>query len=502
MKADESLPAGAEQLVLSGENSSIAQYRAVMQQAVDEACQWLGRRQMYSGCSVEHLAGQVSADFTGSGAGNCRALQHAADLFLANAVAPHHPWCAAHLHCPTLTISHAAEVLINAANQSLDSWDQGPSATMMELKLIEWLRSRVGYPPGDAGIFTSGGTQSNLMGLLLARDRLVQAVWGRSVREQGLPPDAHRIKILCSEAAHFSIGKNMALLGLGWASVVAVRTTETGQIDTVELERAINGLLGAGDHIAAIVGTAGTTDAGAIDPLPALADLAARFDIWLHVDAAWGGALLLSARYRHWLAGLERADSITIDFHKHFLQPISCGAFLLRDDDHFRFIHCQAEYLNSESDEEQGIPNLVGRSLQTTRRADVLKLWMSLDALGTECFGALIEHAIQLASETAQRIRGMPDLELLCEPQLSSVLFRFASPNLERARLDELNRNLADSLFNAGKANIGVTSLGGKVCLKLTLLNPLCILEDIDALLKMITTQAHAGLASSLEASA
>ena len=405
----------------------------------------------------------------------------------------------AHLHCPTLIISQAAEVLINAANQSLDSWDQGPSASMMEIKLIEWLRGRVGYSTGDAGVFTSGGTQSNLMGLLLARDRLVQRRWGRSVREQGLPADAHRIKILCSEAAHFSIGKNMALLGLGWASVVGVPTTDTGQIDTLELARTIDALEAAGDRIAAIVGTAGTTDAGAIDSLTELGNLAARHAIWLHVDAAWGGALLLSERYRHLLAGLELADSITIDFHKHFLQPISCSAFLLKNEAHFDFIHCQAEYLNPASDDERGIPNLVCRSLQTTRRCDALKLWMSLDALGVERFGALVEHSIELAGETADLIRRTPELELLMLPQLSSVLFRFAGEDADPAKLDDLNREIADSLFSAGKANIGVTSLGGKVCLKLTLLNPLCTIDDIEALLQMIRAQAKSGLASAVE---
>ncbi|KAE9844802.1 aspartate aminotransferase family protein, partial [Escherichia coli] len=126
-----------------------------------------------------------------------------------------------HLHCPSLVVSQAAEVLINATNQSMDSWDQSPSATIIEIKLIEWLRTRVGYQAGDAGVFTSGGTQSNLMGLMLARDAFFARL-GHSVQQDGLVGDLRKIRVLCSENAHFSVQKNMALMGLGYQSVVQV----------------------------------------------------------------------------------------------------------------------------------------------------------------------------------------------------------------------------------------------------------------------------------------
>lgn len=137
-----------------------------------------------------------------------------------------------------------------------------------------------------------------------------------------------------------------------------------------------------GEQVLAIVATAGTTDAGAIDPLVEITAMAAERNIWLHVDAAWGGALLLSEKYLHYLDGLELADSVTLDFHKQFFQTISCGAFLLKDARHYELMRYQAAYLNSGFDEEQGVPNLVSKSLQTTRRFDALKLWMGLEALG------------------------------------------------------------------------------------------------------------------------
>ena len=154
----------------------------------------------------------------------------------------------AHLHCPSPVVSRAAEVLINATNQSMDSRDQSPSATIIEIKLIEWLRTRVGYQAGDAGVFTSGGTQSNLMGLMLARDAFF-ARQGHSVQQDGLTGDLRKIRVLCSENAHFSVQKNMALMGLGYQSVVQVKTDEFSRMDLTDLAAKIEQCNANGEQI-------------------------------------------------------------------------------------------------------------------------------------------------------------------------------------------------------------------------------------------------------------
>lgn len=197
----------------------------------------------------------------------------------------HHLQCVAHLHCPSLVISRAAEVLINATNQSMDSRDQSPSATIMEVKLVEWLREQVGFGAGDAGVFTSGGTQSNLMGLMLARDAFF-ARQGHSVQQNGLTGDLSKLKVFCSENAHFSVQKNMALMGLGYRSVTLVKTDEFSRMDVSDLSEKLAQAKANGEQVMAIVATAGTTDAGAIDPLADIAALAAKEGIWVHVDAA------------------------------------------------------------------------------------------------------------------------------------------------------------------------------------------------------------------------
>ncbi len=146
---------------------------------------------------MAELRERIKLDFTPQGLGNQAAIERAVEYFLKDSLSVHHPQCVAHLHCPSLVISQAAEVLINATNQSMDSWDQSPSATIIEIKLIEWLRTQVGYQPGDAGVFTSGGTQSNLMGLMLARDAFF-ARQGHSVQQDGLVGDLRKIKVFCS----------------------------------------------------------------------------------------------------------------------------------------------------------------------------------------------------------------------------------------------------------------------------------------------------------------
>ena len=186
---------------------------------------------------------------------------------------PADPRCAGHLHCPPLAVAVAAEVAVAALNQSLDSWDQAPSATVIEQHVIATLAGLAGYGASAGGVMTSGGTESNLMGLLLARESR-----------------PGRTRILCSAGAHFSIQRNAGLLGLGEDAVIAVPVDAAQRMDLAAARELI------GPDVAAVVATAGTTDFGAIDPLPELAELAAAHGAWLHVDAAYGGGALFSER--------------------------------------------------------------------------------------------------------------------------------------------------------------------------------------------------------------
>ena len=491
-----------KQALLCNDAQSIAEYESAMAQATQAVANWLKDEKMYTGGSIKQLRSEISFNPSKDGLGLEGALNRAIELFLNKSLKVHHPHSLAHLHCPTMVTSQIAEVLINATNQSMDSWDQSPAGSLMEVQLIDWLRQKVGYGSGTAGVFTSGGTQSNLMGVLLARDWCIAKNYQNSdgqpwsVQRDGIPADAmQKVKVICSENAHFSVQKNMAMMGMGFQSVVTVPVNDNAQIDIAALEKTMQALQDDGKIVACVVATAGTTDAGAIDDLKAVRALTDKFGAWMHIDAAWGGALLLSNEYRDMLDGIELSDSVTLDFHKHFFQSISCGAFLLKDEQNYRFMHYEAEYLNSAYDEEHGVPNLVSKSLQTTRRFDALKLWMTIEALGEELYGSMIDHGVKLTRQVAEYIKATDGLELLVEPQFASVLFRVVPTGYPAEFIDSLNQNVADELFARGEANIGVTRVidarQDVQSLKMTTLSPVATLENVQALLAQVLAEAE-----------
>lgn len=491
-----------KQALLCNDAQSIADYESAMAQATQAVANWLKNEKMYTGGSIKQLRSEIAFEPTKEGLGVHASLERLVELFLNKSLKVHHPHSLAHLHCPTMVTSQIAEVLINATNQSMDSWDQSPAGSLMEVQLIDWLRQKVGYGSGTAGVFTSGGTQSNLMGVLLARDWCIAKNYQNSdgqpwsVQRDGIPADAmQKVKVICSENAHFSVQKNMAMMGMGFQSVVTVPVNDNAQIDIAALEKTMQALQDDGKIVACVVATAGTTDAGAIDDLKAVRALTDKFGAWMHIDAAWGGALLLSNEYRDMLDGIELSDSVTLDFHKHFFQSISCGAFLLKDEQNYRFMHYEAEYLNSAYDEEHGVPNLVSKSLQTTRRFDALKLWMTIEALGEELYGSMIDHGVKLTRQVAEYIKATDGLELLVEPQFASVLFRVVPTGYPAEFIDSLNQNVADELFARGEANIGVTRVidarQDVQSLKMTTLSPVATLENVQALLAQVLAEAE-----------
>ncbi|MFH8380504.1 pyridoxal phosphate-dependent decarboxylase family protein [Kitasatospora sp. NPDC018058] len=422
-----------------------------------------------------------------AGAGGRGALARLTELLAYGSVDPADPACVAHLHCPPLAVAAAADLAVSALNPSQDSWDQAPAATALETALLAELAALVGYDPTRAaGVLTSGGTESNLMGLMLARDQKLDGI----VELDGLPAGV-RPCILASEAAHFSVQRSAALLGLGERAVVSVPVDRRLRMLPEELERAMAEVSWAGRTPIAVVATAGTTDTGAIDPLEAAADLARRYGAWLHVDAAYGGGALLSDRLAPLLDGIARADSVSLDWHKLGWQPAAAGVFLVQRAETYVSLARRAEYLNPVDDEQAGYPSLLGRSLRTTRRADAFKLAVTLRTLGRDGLGRLVDACHELALAAASAVRAEPSLELHAEPVLTALLFRYRPPGLtDEAAVDELNGQLRRLLLRTGRAVVGRTELPGegpgRVRLKLTLLNPHTTVGEVGALLREV----------------
>jgi L-2,4-diaminobutyrate decarboxylase len=467
-----------------------ATYRSAIAKAVDALLATLPS-QPYSGQSAANLAKLLKSEILPAvGIEIGEALNRLSPV-VANSISLTHPNTIAHLHCPPLIASLAAEVIVSALNQSMDSFDQAPAATVLELEISRWLCNEAGLPAGSDAVFTSGATQSNFMGLLLARDSCIALRWRWNVQRQGLPPQANCLRFLCSEVAHFTVEKSACQLGLGIEAVIKIPVDDDYRMIPVELAKILRQLTDHDLIPAAIVGTAGTTDFGSVDPLAEIAPLAREAGAWFHVDAAYGSALLLSQHHRGLLRGLDSADSIGMDFHKAFWQAISCGAFLLRDSAQFRHLEVHADYLNPETHDDFGIPNLVNKSLATTRRFDALKLWLSFQVLGREKFGQMVDRTIELAAQAAGLIRNNPSLELLHDPQYGCVVFRYrpAHPNSDG---DALNAALRQRLFGRGVAVIGHTRVRGRQCLKFTCMNPTVTEKQIEDLLAQIVEQGRA----------
>lgn len=472
-----------------------AYYQKSIHQTVNMVLKHLESRDTpFTGASVAEVKERfrpIQLELGTEGMSLSAALEELKYLYLDDAISFHDPKYVAHLNCPILIPALAAEVVISSINSSMDTWDQSAGGTFIELKLIEWTLQKMAYPSRGDGIFTSGGTQSNLMGLLLARDHYVKTHYLMDPKMEGLPAAAAKFKILCSEVSHFSLKKNASLLGLGQNSVIPVAVDAQYKMDMEALRATIAQQKALGNIPIAIVGTAGTTDFSSIDPLDEIALVAQQEGLWFHVDAAYGGGLILSGLHRHKLKGLELSDSATIDYHKTFFQPVSSSGFFMRDKKFVDYIKYHADYLNSKEQEEEGIPNMVKKSIQTTRRFDALKLWMTLRVMGSQLLGSYMDDIVALAQDTALLLKEDVDFEVLNMPEISAIVFRYKPEGMPEEAYCALNAYIRKAMFNEGKAILTSTKVNDKVYLKFTLLNPLTSIRDIADTLDILKKHAR-----------
>lgn len=427
------------------------------------------------------------------------ALEELEGVYLRDAVYFHDAKYAAHLNCPVVIPALVAEAILSAVNSSLDTWDQSAGATMIERKLISWTAGRLGLGGSADGVFTSGGSQSNFQALLLARNQAVE--WLKLDPEHvglRLPSLLEKLRIFTSADSHFSIRKSASMLGLGYDAVVSVPCGADHRMDPAALAGAMTRSRAEGLVPMAVVATAGTTDFGAIDPLGELAAAAVEHGAWFHVDAAYGGGLMVSGRHRDLLDGIDRADSVTVDFHKTFFQPVSSSALLVRDAATLRHVTYHADYLNPASAVDR--PNQVDKSIQTTRRFDALKLWLTLRIMGADALGALFDAAIDLAARVGKDLASDPDFELAAAPQLSTLVFRYRPLRPDGNRLSEdaadtLNQNIRSAVFASGEAVVAGTTVAGRHYLKFTLLNAEASVGDIQSIIDLLRSTGASLLA-------
>lgn len=440
-----------------------------------------------------------TAELPERGLGEREALELVAEVLARHGLDLTHPAAVAHLQPPTLALATAADTLASVVNASVDTFDSGPSAVAIERWVVQVLVKLAGLGSGADGVMTPGGSMSNLLGLLLARDAAA-ARRGIDVRRAGIAGVPNAV-VLCSEMAHFSVHRACAALGLGEDAVIRVASDRCRRMDLGALLQTLESMEGHQVPVA-IVATAGTTDFGSVDPLHELAAIARERGIWLHVDAAYGFGALFSPRLAPRLDGIDQADSITLDLHKLGWQPAAASVLLVSDSDAFDAIDRHVEYLNPQDEAEAGYTGLLGRSLQTTRRADALKVAATFLGLGRVGLGRMVDACHELARHAQALILDSPELELISAAELTTVVFRYRPPAEDAgpsdpATLNGINVAIRRRLLEAGEALVGRTKIDGpdgapRVCLKFTFLNPRTQHEDVEALVEAIMRAGRA----------
>jgi L-2,4-diaminobutyrate decarboxylase len=402
-----------------------------------------------------------------------------------------HPMYMGHQVAPPLPHAVLADTLTSLLNNSVAVWEMSPTGTPVEAQVVKWMLELLGFPAAGDGTLVSGGSAANLTGLLAAREATFPGAWaGGGAGAEGVRP-----VVLVSPHAHYSIERALGVMGLPSSAAIAAPGA-SGRLDPAGLARSLAAVREQGRHPFAIVATAGSTATGQFDDLRAIADVAEREGVWLHVDGAHGASLLASQRLRSRLAGIDRADSVAWDPHKMMFMPISAGAILFRDHRHLDSAFQQsAPYLFHLRPDETRSPDIGRRTLQCSKRFDALKIWVCLQHLGIEHFAAMQERTVANALLLHRLLERAADFEPLHEPECNILCFRHLPAWLKAAEVGALDdhQDRLRSRYNAsGRGWITATTLEGRRALRVTMMNPHTGPTHVEELLTGLREEAEA----------
>jgi aromatic-L-amino-acid decarboxylase len=357
------------------------------------------------------------------------------------------------------------EFLTAALNQQAMLWRTSPSATELEEVVLDWVRGLLKLPSTFQGVMTDGGSMSNLLALLAARENAALGIKTRGlVGRPEIPP----LTIYCTEHAHSSVDKAAIVLGLGQDAIRRIPVDDGFRMRVSALQEAIRADRHTGFQPLAVVAAVGTTSASSIDPVSAIADICEREGIWLHVDAAYAGPAAMIPEYQWIFDGVARADSVLVNPHKWLFTPLDLSALYCRRMDVLRrALALTPEYLAHK--QSGTVTNLMDMGIQLGRRFRALKLWMVIRYFGAGGIRARISEHIRLAQQFAQWVDRDPDFELLAPVPLSLVCFRAAPRSLKNdaSALDTLNESLLDRVNDTGEIFLSHTRLNGRYALRL-----------------------------------
>lgn len=406
------------------------------------------------------LNGEALTDFLTQYLDQCTQLHHPG--FLAQQVAPSHP------------TGGLGSLIDGVTNNAMAIYEMGPSASATEYFMLNWMLEHVGWPTVNpdkqldsssdhaGGTLTHGGSLGNLTALLAARSAKLPTSW-----QEGIPDN---VVVLVPEQSHYSLKRTIGMLGIGTNNCLVIPADDKGKVDAVGLERQINNLQADGKLILAVVANGCGTAVGLYDAIDPIADICAKYAIWLHLDAAHGGMALLSEKHKHLFAGIERVDSIVWDAHKMMMTPTICAAVLVRDHRHLdNAFQTEASYLIHEKD-QPGFDFLL-RNVECTKAGLGLRFFMSVAAQGEQALINYYEEVVQLTERIAAWIDEQSDMRLAVAPETNILCFQLAPESCPADKLTKLQFQVRDELLREGNFYISTTEYRGHRWLRLVIMN-------------------------------
>lgn len=426
-----------------------------------------------------------------------RRFAELAEISLARGINLHDPRYVGHQVPAPVPIAGLFDAIGSVTNQCMAIYEMGPWTTAIEQAMVGKLAGYLGWQGTDyAGIVTHGASLANLTALLVARNVALPESWENGIEpdlrsdesfSRGACPARLAPKLVVQSDAHYCIARSAGILGLGTNHVVKAPLDDRRRMDPARLDAILTDLRAAGHPIIAVVACASATPVGAFDPLEPIADICARHTVWLHVDAAHGGAALLSNRHRHLVAGLERADSFTWDAHKMLFVPALCAFLFYKNKRHsYEAFRQNAPYLFDPSAPDLAEFDSGLRTVECTKRAAAFGLWGVWSLFGPQLFADMVDVTFELGRVFYEKLRAAPDFAALHEPECNIVVFRHVPPEIQDAtpeRLGEFQWQLRRAVIESGEFYLVPTAHGGVAALRCTLINPLTTPAHLDLLL-------------------
>ncbi|MBN9235349.1 MULTISPECIES: pyridoxal phosphate-dependent decarboxylase family protein [Phyllobacteriaceae] len=395
-----------------------------------------------------------------------------------------HPRFFAYFPANAARVSVIAEYLVTAVAAQCMLWQTSPAATELETKMIDWLRQALGLPEGFSGVIQDSASSATLAAVLTMRERAL----GWEGNSKGLSGQK-RLRVYCSNQVHTSIDRAIWVAGIGDENLVRIPTAGAlRSMDMAALEAAIRADKEAGMQPAGIIACVGGTSTGGTDDIAAVADIARRHGLYLHVDAAWAGSAMICPEYRHFWAGIEKADSIVFNPHKWLGASFDCSIQFVRDpESHVRTLAIKPEYLKTHG--HDGIINYSEWTVTLGRRFRALKLWFLMRAHGLEGLRTMIRNHVAWSVALAERLRNEPDFEIVTEPMLSLFSFRHRAP--QGVDADEHNLRLVNAINDDGFIYLTQTRVEDRVAIRFQVGQFDATREDVEAAFDAIVQTAR-----------